>query len=287
MTSTNPQILKQTKESELNLKRLHSFPRACFRFFLFALWTLFVLSTQSILLWLKLDAAKRWPMFLHRIYCKIMGIKIEVRGKITKEKPCFFVSNHASYIDIIVLGSLVEGSFIAKKEIESWPVFGYMTKLQNGIFVERNRTQASAQKNQILERLQEGGSLILFPEGTSSDGNRVLPFKSSLFSFAKTLPNLPIQPISVTYTTLNGIPMGRMWRPFFAWYGAMTLIPHLWNMLGLGTIKVVVEFHLPLKSEILDANRKEISTLCENLIATSHNEALHNCLEVQKKKKKS
>lgn len=285
MSLKNPQITKTQTETALNLKRLHSLPLACFRFTLFVLWMLVVLSSQSILLFLKLDAAKRWPMVLHRVFCWILGIKIEVRGKICKEKPTFYVSNHASYIDILVIGSLLEGAFIAKKEIESWPIFGYVTKLQRSIFVERKRTQANTQKNEILERLQQGGSLFLFPEGTSSDGNRVLPFKSSLFSFAQTLPNLPIQPISVSYATLNGIPVGRMWRPFFAWYGDMNLMPHMWQMMGMGTLKVIVEFHPPMKAEIQGASRKEISTLCEKVITFAHNDALHTCFDIQKKKK--
>lgn len=285
MSLKNPQVTKSQIEPALNLKRLHSLPLACFRFTLFVFWLLFVMASQSILLLLKLDAAKRWPMVLHRVFCWILGIKIEVRGKTIKEKPAFFVSNHASYIDILVIGSLVEGSFIAKKEIESWPVFGYMTKLQRSIFVERKRTQASNQKNEILGRLEQGDSLILFPEGTSSDGNRVLPFKSSLFSFTHALPNLPIQPISISYVTLDGIPIGRMWRPFFAWYGDMNLMPHIWQMMGLGKLKVIVEFHQPMKAEIYGASRKEISTICEKVITFGHNDALHTCFDVQKKKK--
>lgn len=285
MISTNRTIQMQSKETDLNIRHLHSTPRAIVRFTLFFLWTLFVLASQSLFLWLKLDLAKKWPMFLHKVYCKILGIKVEVRGTLTTLKPAFFVSNHASYLDIIIVGSLVEGCFIAKKEIESWPVFGYMTKLQRSIFVDRKRSQAGIQKNEILERLQKGDSLILFPEGTSSDGNRVLPFKSSLFSFAQTLPHLPIQPISITYATLNGIPIGRMWRPFFAWYGDMTLLPHLWNMMGLGKTKVIVEFLPPLKKEIEGASRKAISTLCETSIRNAHNAALHNCLDIKLKKK--
>ena len=101
----------------------------------------------------------------------------------------------------------------------------------------------------MIRRLENGDNLILFPEGTSSDGNAVLPFKSALFSVAQVEPHgrpLLVQPVSLAYTRLDGMPVGRALRPYFAWYGDMTLAPHFWEVAGLGHTTVDVVFHSPV-----------------------------------------
>jgi 1-acyl-sn-glycerol-3-phosphate acyltransferase len=100
----------------------------------------------------------------------------------------------------------------------------------------------------MRNRLLAGDNLVLFPEGTSSDGNRTLRFKSSLLSVADVeIDGAPIavQPVSIAYARLDGIPLGRAFRPYFAWYGDMILASHLWRMAGLGTVTVAVHFHPP------------------------------------------
>src|SRR5690606_36752515 len=113
--------------------------------------------------------------------------------------------------------------------------------------------------------------LVLFPEGTSSDGNRVLSFKSALMSVDQlTIVNseedreddLVAQPVSVAYTGLYGMPMGRYFRPFFAWYGDMELFPHLWEAFSLGPIEVTVEYHRPVMIREI-GNRKALAAYCE------------------------
>ena len=112
-------------------------------------------------------------------------------------------------------------------------------------------------------------ALILFPEGTSGDGNRVRPFKSALFGAAQQGEGVPlviVQPVSLAYTRLDGIPIGRFYRPFFAWYGAVHLAPHLWSMVGLGTVEAVVEFHPP--TFLSDCgSRKALAEYCHARIA--------------------
>jgi lyso-ornithine lipid O-acyltransferase len=180
-----------------------------------------------------------------------------------------FVSNHVSYADITVLGSLIVGSFIAKTEVARWPLFGWLAKLQRTVFVDRRMRSTRLQRDAMTERLAAGDALILFPEGTSGDGNRVLPFKSALFSAAETMQEvvpIAVQPVSIAYTRLDGMPLGRLLRPFFAWYGTAELAPHLWNMLGLGTVEVVVEFHPP--TFIADCgSRKALARYCHARIA--------------------
>jgi len=180
-----------------------------------------------------------------------------------------FAANHVSYADITVLGSVIAGSFIAKAEVADWPFFGWLAKLQRSVFVDRRVRSTITQRDAISRRLAVGDALILFPEGTSSDGNRVLPFKTALFAAAehgKGLSPVVVQPVSIAYTRLDGIPIGRLYRPLFAWYGDVDLAPHIWSMIGLGTVEVVVEFHPP--TFLSDCgSRKALASYCYARIA--------------------
>jgi len=180
-----------------------------------------------------------------------------------------FVANHVSYADITVLGSVIAGSFIAKAEVADWPFFGWLAKLQRSVFVDRRVRSTITQRDAISKRLAVGDALILFPEGTSSDGNRVLPFKTALFAaaeHARGLSPVVVQPVSVAYTRLDGMPIGRLYRPLFAWYGAVDLAPHIWSMIGLGTVEVVVEFH-PTTFLSDCGSRKALASYCYARIA--------------------
>jgi len=175
-------------------------------------------------------------------------LRIQVIGTPAAARPALFAANHISYTDITVLGSLLPGSFIAKAEVGKWPFFGWLAKLQRSVFVDRQMRSAAIQRDAIGDRLAAGDALILFPEGTSGDGNRVLPFKSALFAAAQSGEDAPpviVQPVSLAYVRLDGMPIRRLYRPFFAWYGTVDLAPHMWSMVGLGTVDAVVQFHPP------------------------------------------
>ncbi len=193
------------------------------------------------------------------------------------------VANHTSYFDILVLSAASPVSFVAKSEVASWPFFGLMAKLQGSVFVERERrSQAANARDAIRRRLEEGDALVLFPEGTSNDGNQVLPFKSALMGAAEleietgdngAARHVPVQPVSVAYVGLYGIPMGREYRPLFAWYGDMDLVPHLWEAVKTGPIDVVVEFHPPLTVDAA-GGRKMLAAKAEYLIRSGQARAL-------------
>jgi len=239
------------------------------RFGLYLAFTLPLMPVQAMALALRAPLCKSLPQWYHRKCCRIQGIKIELRGRRSRERPTLFVANHVSYFDISVLSALVPVSFIAKSEVARWPLFGWLAKLQRTVFVERHPRQVAEQRDVILERLQEGGDLVLFAEGTSGDGNRVLPFKSALLSVAEqgTLESpLAIQPVSITYTRLDGLPMGRYLRPLFAWYGDMELLGHLLTALGMGVVTVVVEFHPPVTMAQF-GSRKALSDHCQMVVA--------------------
>jgi lyso-ornithine lipid O-acyltransferase len=239
------------------------------RLALYLAWTVGLMPVQVIGLALRRRWTSRLPVFYHRWCCRILGFRIRVIGTPTAERPVLFAANHISYTDITILGSVIPGSFIAKAEVADWPFFGWLAKLQRSVFVDRRVRSTATQRDAISDRLAAGDALILFPEGTSGDGNRVLPFKSALFGAAqigKSLPPVIVQPVSLAYTRLDGIPIGRLYRPFFAWYGAVDLAPHMWSMVGLGTVEVVVEFHPP--TFLSDCgSRKALAGYCHARIA--------------------
>jgi lyso-ornithine lipid O-acyltransferase len=239
------------------------------RLLLYLAWTGILMPVQAIGLVLHCRWTRILPPFYHRWCCRILGLRVRASGTPTPTRPVLFVANHVSYTDIAVLGSLIAGSFIAKAEVARWPLFGWLAKLQRSVFVDRRVGSTAEQRDAMTRRLALGDALILFPEGTSGDGSRVLPFKSALFSAAQTRPAIgpiAVQPVSIAYTRLDGIPLGRLYRPFFAWYGTMALAPHLWRMLGLGTVEVAVEFHPP--TSFADCgSRKALARYCYGRIA--------------------
>jgi len=243
--------------------------RACLRIVAYVAITLPLLPLQALAVFFKLELARTLPPAYHRLVCRILGIRVAAQGEMAKNRPLLIVGNHTSYLDIEVLGSLIPGSFVAKAEIARWPFFGWLAKLQRSVFIERRSSKAREHKDEIEKRLLEGDVLILFPEGTSNDGNRILPFRSTLFSVAERRVEgeaLVVQPVSLAYTRLDGMPMGRSFRPFFAWYGDMELPPHLWQMLGLGIVTAEVIFHEPVTIDRF-GSRKALAEHCWRMVS--------------------
>jgi 1-acyl-sn-glycerol-3-phosphate acyltransferase len=244
--------------------------RGGLRLALYLSWTLLLIPVQALAVALKLRLRYHVPPFYHRVCTRILGFDVVVRGERAAKGPVLFISNHSSYLDITVLGSVIPGSFVAKSEVAGWPFFGTLAKLQQTVFVERKaRTGVERQRDDLGARLDAGDNLILFPEGTSSDGNRTLPFKTALFAVAARRVGdkpLTVQPVSITPTRLDGIPMGIAFRPFYAWYGDMDLVPHLWTVFTLGRITVEVEFHPPVTIEQF-SSRKALADHCQRAVA--------------------
>jgi 1-acyl-sn-glycerol-3-phosphate acyltransferase len=227
--------------------------------------TLPLMPLQAILLWRKSPHARGLPQRYHGWVCRAIGVRLVRHGTYSAHRPTLFVANHTSYLDIEIMGAAVEGSFVAKAEVSRWPVFGSLAKLQRTIFVERaDRAGAARQRDEIRDRLDAGDNLILFPEGTSGDGVHLLPFKSTLFAAAED-ERVVVQPVSVVYRLLDGLPLGRFYRPFFAWYGDMTMVPHLWKALGMGQLTVVITFHEPVRLKDF-GSRKLLSEHCARVI---------------------
>jgi 1-acyl-sn-glycerol-3-phosphate acyltransferase len=249
----------------------------------FLLSSAIVIPWQSVALRTRSMGYKRMPFLYQRFLMRLFDIRVTVIGQPIQDRGVLMVSNHTSYLDILVLGGIASVSFVAKSEVAGWPLFGTFARLQRTVFVERaRRSQTGISRDQIATRLIEGDALVLFPEGTSNDGNRVLPFKSALMGAAEVelgtdaqghVQHVPVQPVSVAYTKLHGIPMGREYRPFFAWYGDMELIPHLWESLVTGPVDVTVEFHPPMTVDSA-GGRKALAVALETIIRRGQARAL-------------
>ena len=232
---------------------------------------------QWLLLKLGLRAAVTFPTAYHRFLAGLFGLHLKVSGTPVEGEGVLIVANHTSWLDIVIFSALRPLSFVAKAEIAGWPFFGTLARLQRTVFVARERRSRTGEAaDEIAARLAAGDCLMLFPEGTSHDGNNVLPFKSALLGAAEaTLANgrhVKVQPVSTAFVGIHGMPMGREYRPAFAWYGDMELMPHLWEALLAGPLDVVVQFHEPFSLDMMD--RKTLARKAEEVVRTGMAEAL-------------
>jgi 1-acyl-sn-glycerol-3-phosphate acyltransferase len=230
------------------------------RLTLFLLASMVTLIFQStLMLFTKGPAALVYPRLFHAQCTRILGIKVIVEGTIAQGSNIVYVGNHISYLDIPVVGSVVKGSFVAKKDVESWPFFGIMGKMGRTVYMSRSPADAEESTRLMLDRLNEPSPLIIFPEGTSSAGMEILPFKSSLFEIFLNRKTL-IQPFTISLIEMEGAPVASIdQRNKYSWYGDMTLPPHLWAIAkGLGcTVKLT--FQEPVLSSSFQ-NRKLLSS---------------------------
>ncbi|MFS8042660.1 lysophospholipid acyltransferase family protein [Xanthobacter sp. AM33] len=229
--------------------------------------TLIGIPLQWLSLKLRLPTRRSIPQLYHRILLKLLGVRVKVRGTPAPDRPLLLLANHASWIDIPVIGSLTPLVFVAKSEVAGWPLIGLLAKFQRTVFVDRQRRHATGDVNRtIAERLQDGDPVVLFAEGTSSDGNRVLPFRSALVGAVREAiadgAEVTVQPLAVSYVRLQGVPMGRLHRWVAAWYGDMDLAPHLFEVLRHGAIDVEVSFGDPVRIDA-DHDRKSVTRQCE------------------------
>ena len=237
--------------------------------------TFVLLPFHLVALVYKDQVSRVTPRIWHLIARWALGIKIKYRGKISKQRPLMLVANHSSWLDIVTLGSSAAVVFIAKSEVRDWPILGTLAKLQHTIFIDRNRRLSTGdQVSAIADRMKNGDIVVLFPEGTTSDGNFLMPFKSALFGAVQRaqieLPNheLIIQPVSVAYVSAHGIPLGRGGRDLAAWPGDVGLLPHLYHVLVEGSLGVEITYGEPI---VFDdgMKRSEIAKMSENAIRES------------------
>ncbi len=193
---------------------------------------------------------------------KSAGIKVKIIGKPDIENANFFVSNHVSYLDIPLLASVVDGLFVAKSAVADWPVIGFLAKISRTHFVSRKAINIPKEKSRLVELLSNGERIFLFPEGSSSNGTELLPFKPGLLS-ATQAPELEAKTIIQPITLVYGHDTDEHVRNRYTWYGDMDLAPHIWSLLKQkNDFSVFIIFHPPKPSEIFQ-DRKQLTKWAE------------------------
>lgn len=238
---------------------------------LVALYTLLLIPVQEVAVRTHWWSDRAIPRLWHRLTLWVLGIRVHVRGAVAAERPLLIVSNHVSWTDISVLGAIAPVHFIARSDMRNWPVLGTFARLQRSVFVDRERKSAAPdQTREIARRLSNGDPMVLFAEGTTGDGNRVLPFKSTLFGAAQMAlqeatgaERVLVQPVAIAYLRRNGLPLDRRERGAIAWLGDMDFVPHLAAMLGQGAIDVEVRFGEPIPFAA-GGDRKAIARAAES-----------------------
>jgi 1-acyl-sn-glycerol-3-phosphate acyltransferase len=246
----------------------------------FFTFTFPLMPLQLLFLWTGSRYARTFPNWYHRQVCRLVGVRLHVDGDVAREHGVLLISNHVSWLDITVLSAVAPVSFVAKQEVASWPFVKWLAKLQRSVFVDRaRRSEVTDKANEILRRLEDGDHVVLFAEGTSSDGNGVVPFKTPLFAAVKPArgesfgADLCAQTLALTYTRLHGLPLCRRGRPAVAWYGDMDLASHAWRLLGLGPLDAHIRIGPPV---LLDnfADRKALARYAEDKVRSDVTELL-------------
>jgi 1-acyl-sn-glycerol-3-phosphate acyltransferase len=236
-------------------------------------WFFTVTPTLMATLWVleRLNLPGRRVLFprYYRALTRLLRVRIHVAGVPSQGRPTLILSNHVSWLDILVMSAICPIAFIAKKEVANWPIVGKTAKLQHTVFVDRSRRHQTAEVNDVIaRRLAEGDPVVLFAEGTSNDGNRVLHFHSALVGAVTKVEGdqeVLLQPVSIAYTRTQGIPMGRQHRPLTAWYGDMDFGPHFKEFLERCAVDVTVSFATPVPFNA-GSNRKALTASIESTV---------------------
>lgn len=229
------------------------------------IWTLALLPVQMVLIRRAGTAKQRLPMRYWSGVARILGLKVRMIGRVasTPGRPVMFVSNHTSWLDIVALGAVLPGCFVAKAEIARWPGIKYVAQAGRTVFVSRARSGAGRERDDLAARLKDGDNLILFPEGTTSDGMRVLPFRSSFLALTEIDPAPIVQPVTIVYDQMDALPICRRNRPVVAWYGDMEIVSH-YMRLGQHNWRVSIVLDDPIDPAI---GRKALTAALETDIA--------------------
>lgn len=236
---------------------------AILRFVAFGCLLLICVPVQMVVYTLKLRIRNVLPIYFHKVLTRvIVGLNIIQSGTPNKG-PTLFLCNHLSYLDTISMASIVQTNFVAKKEVAHWPLFGYLTKLQGTVFVDRNSKSGAKEKGvEMTQVLKDNVNMVLFPEGTSTDGTTVRPFKSGLLQavLENGAENIMVQPVSIAVYGKNGI------AKRYPWYGDMTLMPHLWTIFATTGLTIRITFHDAFKaSQFMD--RKSLAEHAQKAVA--------------------
>ena len=247
--------------------------RWVWRVILAVLWTLPCAVLQTIFLRLP-GPGKKW---LARLYwagiCRVLGVERRVIGQAAPAgRPVLFACNHTSWLDVPTLGGTLEACFVAKAEVGAWPVVRSIARLGRTVFVSRRASETGRERDSMRARLLGGDNLILFPEGTSSDGTRVLPFRSPFFAVVEAVGGdiVPlVQPVSIVFDRLDYLPARRSTRPISSWYGDMDLGSHFWRLARHRHLRATIVLHDPIDPATLPS-RKAVAQAVWSVISAGN-----------------
>jgi len=248
--------------------------RAAWRVVAHLLVTLTLLLPFLITALVYLPGARAIQRLWARATTAILGFQVRVIGEARQTRPTLFAANHVSYFDIAVFLRTVRGAFVAKSEVADWPFFGITGRLTKTVFIKRDPAEARQQRDLLVGRLRAGQNLILFPEGTSTDGSAVLPFKSSLFGVAEDpslRESLAVQPVSICYSrSRDGTPLSGKLRGLYAWFGGANMVPHYFRALAAEGARVEVRFHPPI-AVTAETDRKQLAAAAQDAVTDGVN----------------
>lgn len=244
--------------------------RAVIRAVLFMLWTGGLLPVYGVLFPFGWRLRRLIVALWHKGVCRICGIRVRRHGVPVSGEDALLVGNHVSYLDIPVLASQKDVTFVAKADVGTWPVFGFLARIAQTAFIERNPSKARKQKLELQHRLIKGENLFIFPEGTSSDGEKVLPFKTTLFQMViedGIREHCSVQAVTLAFLhDHKGRKLTREEQDCYTWYGDMTLMPHLWAVFRRKGVLAEVIFHPAVKADDF-ASRKELAKWAEQQVS--------------------
>lgn len=218
--------------------------------------------------------AEKIPVVFSRTICALLGLRVHFEGEaLLGPKPRMIVANHVSWSDILALASRETPCFVAKSEVAGWPLLGAFARVQDTIFVRRDSRADVPRVNALMARkMIAGEDVLLFGEGTSTDGAGVLSFKPSHFAAAREALRLfpeieavTIQPAAIVYTHSRGKPLDEESRRALAWFGDADLAPHIWLLLKAAPVDCRVRFGAPIAFRA-DSDRKAVALETENRV---------------------
>ena len=210
--------------------------------------------------------------YLIRILGKILGIKVFVKGhtEILEESGNFIISRHIGYMDGLVLGGLFPVMLLSKKEIKHWPIIGLVVQISGTVFVDRqNKNKVSECLEEMAALLKNRMNVVVFPEGTSTDGTRIKPFQTVFFR-VPIAAKAAVVPVTIAYKSLNGQALTPVNKDHIFWYGQIGFFQHLWNLFQFRSIEAEVTIHEKILTDTYkdhSLDRKRLAANCFTVIA--------------------
>ncbi len=220
-------------------------------FVCFCVYFLAALLVSLLLIFFKPSVKRQVFAQMIRVFSfclvRIMRVRVKVTGERVVAPGAFFVSNHVGYLDGMVLGSIFPAIFVSKSALKDWPLIGLMTQMSGTLYIDRvQKNQLALSVGKMAGLLRNKVNVLFFPEGTSTNGEALWPFKSAFFE-APLEAYAPIVPVSIVYHRVNGAPVSRENRDLLYWYGEMTFVDHFFRLLGCRCVDVEVKVHAPVE----------------------------------------